>query len=294
MKALVIGANGQMGSDLMRRASATPNRPTMFPLTHAELDVTDEFAVRTTLETMRPEVVIDTAAYHRVDEVELNPERTLAANALAPFRLAQACAHISASLVFVSTDYVFGGDRSRRTPYGEGDTPAPLNVYGASKLAGEALVRAALERHFIIRTSGLYGLSGATGRGGNFVERMLALAAQGKPIRVVNDQHLCPTFTLDLADAMLDLITTEQYGLHHITNDGACSWYEFTARVPAVRAARRSLPDHLGGVQERRRPAFSALAHPAWLAAGSSPLRHWGQALGDYLAPRRHQPARAA
>jgi len=131
----------------------------------------------------------------------------------------------------MSTDYVFGGDETRTTPYLETDAPAPINVYGVSKLAGEHLVRYLLERHFIFRVTGLYGVAGSSGKGGNFVELMLRLAREGKDIRVVDDQRLTPTYTVDLAQQIAAVIETEHYGLYHATSQGDCTWYEFAAEI---------------------------------------------------------------
>src|SRR5205807_5635240 len=130
-----------------------------------------------------------------------------------------------------STDYGFGGDRERRAPYAETAATHPVNVYGASKVAGESLLRAAWPKHFLVRGSGLYGVAGSAGKGGNFVETMLRLAREGKPIRVVADQRLSTTFTRDLAEKVVELLATERYGLYHVTNSGDSSWYEFAAEI---------------------------------------------------------------
>ena len=215
MKILLIGANGQLGSDLRDIVANSPH--SVIPLTHSEIEVTQPQSIQAILTFHQPNVIINTAAYHKVDEVEQNPEKAFAVNAIAPWHLALACRQQDIPLLFISTDYVFGGDHLRHTPYTEQDLPAPLNIYGASKLAGEALVRTAWEKHYVVRTSGLYGVRGASGKGGNFVEFMLRLANEGKDIKVVTDQRLTPTYTMDLAKKLLALIESEKYGLYHVT-----------------------------------------------------------------------------
>jgi dTDP-4-dehydrorhamnose reductase len=164
MKIAVIGANGQLGVDLCRVLSAE----TIVPLTHADLDVSNSERVDQMLGSVAPDVVISTAAFHKVEECEKQPGTSFAVNATGPRNLALACRRINAVLVHFSTDYVFDG--SRRQPYVESDLPQPLNVYGVSKLAGEGMVALTWKRHFVIRTCSLYGVAGSSGKGGNFVE----------------------------------------------------------------------------------------------------------------------------
>src|SRR6516165_2880055 len=190
---MLIGAAGQLGAELAEVLA----RETTVPLTHADIEITDSRSVKFAFERHRPDVVINMAAFHRVDDCETEMERAFQVNAFAVRGLAQACRQFGAVLVHFSTDYVFAGEKTE--PYVETDRPGPLSVYGASKLAGEYLVSATLSRHFLIRTCGLYGLGGSRSKGGNFVETMLRLAAAGKPLRVVSDQVATPTYTEDLA-----------------------------------------------------------------------------------------------
>jgi dTDP-4-dehydrorhamnose reductase len=288
MRILIIGANGQLGSDIVRVLKEGFPQHEAIPLTHRELEITDPASIRATLEMVLPDVVIDTAAYHKVDEVETNPEKAFAVNAIAPLNLAKGCNTIGARLVFLSTDYVFGGDLSRTTPYTEQDVPAPLNVYGASKLAGEYLVRANCEKHLVIRTSGLYGVRGASGKGGNFVELMLRLAREGKEIKVVNDQRLTPTFTPDLAAKLINLIDTSQFGVFHITSEGSCSWFEFASKIFELSQVQPSLKPTTSAEFKPTaiRPRYSVLAKQALAAAGLPPMRPWPEALAAYLVER--------
>src|SRR5947209_8544183 len=226
MRVAVLGANGQLGRDLCPRL---PGEVT--PWTRERADLTRPEALRATLAELRPDVVVNCAAYNLVDKAEAEPEAAFAVNAWGVRHLALACRDMGCVLVHFSTDYVFGLDDARRTPYAEADAPGPVSVYGLSKLAGEYVVRALCPRHFVIRTCGLYGVWGSGGKGGNFVETMLRVAGQGKPLRVVNDQVCTPTYTVDLATAIAELVQTERYGLHHLTSAASCSWYEFARQI---------------------------------------------------------------
>jgi dTDP-4-dehydrorhamnose reductase len=284
MRVALIGANGQLGSNLARALSTMD----LVPLTHGDVDVCDQTCTDR-LRQICPEVVINTAAFHRVDDVELDATEAFRVNAAAVHRLARWCAQNSSVLVHISTDYVFGGDRGRTKPLTESDAPAPLNAYGCSKLAGEFAVRATGCRHFIIRSSGLYGRAGSSGKGGNFVETMLRLAREGRPIRVVNDQRLTPTFTADLATKIAELLNTERFGLYHVTNSGDCTWYEFAAEIFRLSGLQ---PDFAPTTTASfgapaPRPAYSVLARQALLAVGLPDMPHWRDALGRYLAGRR-------
>jgi dTDP-4-dehydrorhamnose reductase len=287
MKTVVlIGANGQLGSDLQDALRASGH--TVIGLTHADIEVADVDDVRATLARHSPDVVVNTAAYHKVDEVEGNPERAFLVNAIAPWWVAVVCREQNAEVMFISSDYVFGGDAARRHPYTETDGPAPLNVYGASKVAGECLVRAANPKHYIVRTSGLYGQRGASGKGGNFVEVMLRLAAQGKPIKVVDDQRLTPTHTVDLARALTALLETGYHGLYHITSEGDCTWYEFAVKIFQLSGLEVN-PSPTTSAEFKTvaaRPSYSVLSKAALPSIGLPPMRHWHDALSDYLHHR--------
>ncbi|PYY03568.1 MAG: dTDP-4-dehydrorhamnose reductase, partial [Acidobacteria bacterium] len=227
MKIAVIGANGQLGTDLCRVLAHQDMA--VVPLLHRDLDVTDVAQVGQILDSIQADVVISTAAYHKVEECEKQPAFSFAVNAIGPRNLAVACQRHNSVLVHFSTDYVFDGQR--REPYTESDLPRPLNVYGVSKLAGEGMIALTWERSFVIRTCGLYGVAGSSGKGGNFVETMLEKARDAEMIRVVNDQVLTPTFTGDLAEAVGQLIQAKAYGLYHVSAEGQCSWYEFARAI---------------------------------------------------------------
>lgn len=286
--AAIIGCNGQLGTDL--QPALRDWRIT--GLTHAELDVCDAAGARTMLASVRPDVVINTSAFHKVDLCEDEPIPTFAVNAIGAYNLARLATELDFTLVHFSSDYVFEG--SGCVPYREDDPTHPLSVYGTSKLAGEKLVRAFCPRHFIIRSTGLYGVAGASGKGGNFVETMIRLGKAG-PVRVVDDQVMTPTATADLAAAVAALLAREgdaavPYGLYHITSAGQCSWYVFAKTIFELAGMAVDLTPITTAESgaKARRPAFSVLDHGKWLRAGFAELRPWQGALADYLRAKGH------
>ncbi|HEV3238661.1 MAG TPA: dTDP-4-dehydrorhamnose reductase [Gemmataceae bacterium] len=284
MKYAVIGAKGQLGHDLVARL---PGEVTA--LTHAEADLTKSEALSEKLAQLNPDIVINCAAYNFVDRAESEQAAAFAVNAWGVRDLAKICAVQNRVLVHFSTDYVFGLDGNRRLPYSETDAPGPLSVYGINKLAGEYAVRSICPRHFVIRTCGLYGVWGSGGKGGNFVETMLRVAGQGKPLRVVNDQICTPTYTVDLAEATIGLLKTGQYGLYHLTNSDCCSWFEFAQAIfemEGIKADLNPIPssDYPTAAQ---RPSYSVLAAKAFEARGFAQLRPWRTALAAFLSERR-------
>lgn len=284
MKVLVIGANGQLGGEF---AAAWPEAAVV-GVTRAELDVTDEAAIGPVLAQVRPDVVINTAAFHKVDVCEREPAASFLVNATAARSVAQACEAAGAACVYISTDYVFDGDAGRA--YREGDGRRALNVYGASKIAGEDMVRTACERAYIIRSTGLYGVRGASGKGGNFVETILRRADETGRLQVVADQTLSPTATADLAAGIGRVVRDGPPGVYHVTNQGALSWWEFASL--AVRLSGRAGRVTVEPVrsadwdQSVRRPAYSVLENAAMAGAGMPPLRPIDEALADYLRAR--------
>ncbi|MBO0700838.1 MAG: dTDP-4-dehydrorhamnose reductase [Zavarzinella sp.] len=283
MKTVVLGAPGQLGRDLCPRLAGE-----VVPLARADADLTDAARLRDKLGELRPAVVVNCAAYNFVDKAEAEPDAAFAVNAWAVRNLSIACRDLDCTLVHFSTDYVFGLDAARKTPLLETDAPGPVSVYGLSKLAGEYLVRALCPKHFVVRTCGLYGVWGSGGKGGNFVETMLRLAGQGKPLRVVNDQRCTPSFTADIAEATAALIQTGKFGLYHLTNAGDCTWFEFAReifRISGVAADLASITSEQFGAPARR-PAYSVLANDKAVSAGIRPLRPWQDAVRAYLGQR--------
>jgi dTDP-4-dehydrorhamnose reductase len=288
MKYAILGAAGQLGRDLCPRLSGEVNA-----LTRAEADLTHADQLRMVLHGLRADVVINCAAYNQVDRAESEPAAAFAVNAWGVRNLALVCRDLNCTLVHISSDYVFGLDSERRLPYVEQDPPGPLSVYGLSKLAGEYLVRALCPRHFVIRTCGLYGLWGSGGKGGNFVETMLRLAGQGKPLRVVADQICTPSYTVDIARAAIALLTTNRFGLYHITNSGACSWFEFAGAIferAGISASLTPISSREYGASARR-PNFSVLNLGAFESLGLRAPRNWREALAAYLDERQRKQA---
>ena len=276
----MIGAPGQLGQDLMRVFDEDA-----VGFAHQDLDVTDEARVASAISSAEPDWVLNTAAFHRVDDCELDPTSTFAVNAVGALNVARAAADVGSGVVFYSTDYVFGGeDRERDHPYEEGDSPHPLSVYGASKVAGEQLVAQANPRHLVVRSAGLYGTA-TSRKGWTFPELMLNKARTDGFVRVVTDQVLSPTFTADLAQKTKELIEHDATGLFHLTNAGECSWFEFARGafdLVGVEAEMESIDS--GQFQQRaRRPPYSALTTTRLEKVGVKPLRPWEEALSDYL-----------
>jgi dTDP-4-dehydrorhamnose reductase len=286
MKIVVLGSGGQLGRDLVPRLQGE-----VLAWTRAEADLTRPRDLRDALGAARPDVVINCAAYNLVDRAESRPEDAFAVNAWGVGDLAAACHDLGCTLVHLSTDYVFGLDAGRRTPWAETDAPGPCGVYGLSKWAGEGLVRALCPRHFVVRTCGLYGVWGSGGKGGNFVETMLRLAGQGRPLRVVADQTCTPTYTADLAAAVAALLPTGRSGLYHLTNSGECTWHEFAAAIFELAGVTADLTPITAAEfgAAARRPTYSVLANRAYAAEGLPPLRPWREALAAYLDERNRR-----
>ena len=280
----IIGAGGQLGFDLVR-TFAPPGG--LVPLGRADLDLLDAARTREVLRSLRPTHVLNTAAYNRVDRAEDDRAAAFALNAEAVGTLAGVVQELGATLVHFSTDYVFDGRKG--SPYTEDDEPAPINVYGESKLAGERLARARCERTFVFRVCGLFGIARSRGTGGtNFVETMLGLAAAGQPIRVVTDQVLTPSGTLDLARKVWQVTATGAHGTYHLTNAGQTSWYDFAREVFRLAEVRPDLTPVTAAQFGARaqRPAFSVLARRRLAALGLDDLRPWAAALRAYVAER--------
>jgi dTDP-4-dehydrorhamnose reductase len=279
-RVLITGGGGQLASDLEEQLSA---RAEVRAPTRSKLDVTDDPAVESALSELSPDTVFNCAAFHNLDVCEREVDRSFEVNARAVKRLAERCRDVGAKLVHLSTNYVFDGSGGR--PYREDDPPAPRSVYAISKLAGEYMALAYAPGALVVRSSGLYGLHGSESKGGNFVTRMLSRAKEQGELKMVEDQRLNPTFTADLAAALIDAVETRAAGILHLTNSGDCSWFEFTVEIlrlagvdAAIEAVETTVPP--GGVD---RPLNGVLDRVAADAAGLSPLRPWDEALADYM-----------
>lgn len=280
MKVLVIGSTGQLGQDLLRVFGDQATG-----VGHQDLDVTDGVGVASALRQLKPDWVLNTAAFHRVDDCEISPPLTFGVNALGASNVARAAAAVGAGVVFFSTDYVFSGrGRQKGCPYREEEAADPQTVYGASKLAGEHLVMQGNEKCLVLRSAGLYGCA-TSRKGWTFPELMIRKARAEGVVRVVTDQVLSPTFTDDLASRVRELIGRGASGLFHVVNAGECSWFEFARRVFELARIRVRLePIETAQTQRRaRRPSYSALTSARTDEVGLSPLRTWDEALGHYL-----------
>ncbi len=281
MRVLLLGANGQLGSDI-RRLWRDPSVE-LVAAARADADVTDAAAVSRLIEGAKPDVVINTTAFHNLPLCEEDPETAFRVNAVGGRNVAKAAAAVGAAMVQLSTDYVFDG--TKRTPYLEDDARRAVNVYGAAKIATEDIVRQSNPETLIVRVSGLYGLAGSAGKGGNFVETMLRLANEGKPVRVVSDQVTAPTNTAEISEALLPLVKDGARGVVHLAAAEGCSWYEFAA---AIFEACGLTPDfapvttaEFGAPLER--PMYSVLG-----STRAPALRHWRDGLLRYLREKGH------
>jgi dTDP-4-dehydrorhamnose reductase len=282
MRIAVIGAQGQLGSDLMpllgERAVA---------LGHGDIELIAPATIEAALDARQPTHVINCAAYNLVDKAEEEPEAAFAVNAFGTRNLAQWCAAREVVLIHISTDYVFGLDGQRQTPLSESDPTGPVSVYGASKLAGETFVRTICPRHIVIRTCGLYGHRAARGKG-NFVETMLRLGRERPELKIVADQRCTPTSTADLARAVARLVETDASGVYHATNAGNCSWFQFASEI--FRLANlpvRAIPVTAAEYKAKaRRPDYSVLDGARLTGILGQPLAPWQDALERYLGSR--------
>ena len=283
MKIIVIGANGQLGSDLVSVLKGGE----IIPLTHSDVEISELKSVSNMFEKYKPQIVINTAAFHNVPECEKNELKAFMVNGLGAKYLAQNCVAHDCVLLHISTDYVFDGRKD--SPYLEDDTPNPLNAYGISKLAGEHFIRSIMETYFIVRTCGLYGIHKCRAKGGNFVDTMLKLSKEKEEIKVVGDEYLTPTYTLDLANQITELIKTDSYGLYHITNEGFCSWYEFAKAIFDILDMKVNLKEigHKEFYSVVKRPPYSVLENGRLRSLGINKMRHWKDALQSYLLERK-------
>ncbi len=281
MKIMIIGARGQLGQDLVR----VFEQDELLCPSHEELDVDDYDTVRDYLRSNIPEFVIDTAAYHIVPECEKEPERSFRVNAFSVRNLSSVCNEIGASLVYISTDYVFDG--KKQAPYDENDLPSPLNIYGVSKLLGECFARWS-SSYYIVRVSSLFGVAGCRAKGGgNFVETMLNIAKNKNIINVTANIVCSPTYTLDAARQIKHIIENKlDSGIYHVANNGECSWFDFAEEIFRqenidIKLIPKEETQDTAGV---KRPLYSVIK-----TVKLRPMRDWREALSEYLRERRER-----
>jgi dTDP-4-dehydrorhamnose reductase len=284
MKILLLGANGQLGTDLLK---TNPGHEVLAAV-RSDADITDEKSVRALVVKNRPAWVVNTTAFNRTEECEETPELAFAVNALGPRNVARAASSIGARLLTISSDFVFDGTKG--APYVESDPAKPLSVYGLSKYGGECLARAEAQDAVVVRGSSLFGAAGSSGKGGNFVEAVIKKARAGQPVPVVDDIVMSPTYTHDMAVRLWELIDRKAPGgLYHAANDGACSWHAFAAeafRLLSIPAPRPVPAAEFPG--KMRRAPFTALASEKLRVLGLAPLRPWKEALKAYLVEKKH------
>lgn len=273
MRIVVTGANGQLGKEIAKQGSGHE----LVLTDYDTLNITDSSAVAAFMKAIKPEAVIHCAAYTNVDGAESDYDGAFRVNVIGSQNVAAGCLETGARLVYISTDYVFDGERQQ--PYREFDPVNPQNVYGITKWQGEEMVKQILGRHYVIRTAWLYG------EGNNFVRTMLNLAEKNSTLRVVNDQIGTPTSTVDLAKSIFALLATDAYGTYHGTCQGHCSWYEFACEI--FRQAGRSIEVLPVMTSEfprpAKRPAHSILDNYMLRMTVGDPMRSWQKALEEYV-----------
>jgi dTDP-4-dehydrorhamnose reductase len=282
VKVAVVGANGQLGRDVAE--AFAENGDAVLSLSHSDIEISDLDSVTRILRDLKPELIVNTAAVHHVERCEQDPGSAFAVNALGPRNLAMVGQDLNAIVMQVSTDYVFDGDKME--PYQEDDAPRPLNTYGNTKLAGEHFVRSTCDRHFVLRTSGLYGKHPCRGKGGlNFVDLMLKLGKERGKVRVVDSEKVTPTSTYDLAQQMVRLSRSDSFGLYHATAEGSCSWYDFAREIFSMAGmpVTVEIADPKEFPSKVPRPKYSVLENTALKAAGVNSFRSWQEGLGHYL-----------
>jgi dTDP-4-dehydrorhamnose reductase len=287
LKVFLIGVDGQLGTD-MKQCFTAKGIEVHGLIGLKEIDICNYDDSLYKIAGSKPDIVINTAAFHNVDLCEDELEQTFRVNVGGVKNIAGICREMDIPLMNFSTDYVFDGNKS--TPYLEDDCPGPLSVYAISRLGGERVVKYMLDKYYIVRLSGLYGHAGCTGKGNmNFIETMLRLAESKKEIRIVDDQVLTPTSTVDVANRLSELIVTGKYGLYHMTNTGSCSWYEFACEIFKLMDIKVDVvpvsTEEFGA--RALRPKYSVLDNKNIRKAGIKDMDEWKKALRHYLEERK-------
>jgi dTDP-4-dehydrorhamnose reductase len=284
MKVAVIGADGQLGSDICKALEHTKHE--LVPLTIEHIDISHLGFTAHLLNEIKPQLVINTAAFHDVPRCEREPETAFKVNGMGARNVALACNDIDAVLMHISTDYVFDG--AKKAPYIESDRPLPLNVYANTKFSGEHFVESIAKKYYILRVSGIYGKAPCIGKGGNnFVELMLKLSKSKPEVRVVDDEFLTPTSTVEVSRQIVKIIDAgPEFGLYHCTAQGSCSWYEFAKEIfditkPDIKF-NKAIPGEFK--IEVNRPTYSVLENKHLKDQGIDILRHWKEGLKEYLS----------
>jgi dTDP-4-dehydrorhamnose reductase len=279
---LLIGGSGQLGTAL--RAELAGDEIASPP--HVAFDLVNDDPA-SLLDGPHYDVAINCAAFHNVDTCEREPDKAFAANTLAVDMMARACAARDIAFMTISTDYVFDGTATK--PYIETDTPGPRTAYGVSKLGGEYLTRRSGPKHYVVRTSGIFGTVGTSSKGYSLVDKVLGQAERGEPTRMVADMRFSPSYAPHVARAIHAIIDGQAYGVHHVTNAGECSWFEFVQKAFAKAgfADAELEPVAYGSFGNPvQRPMYSPLANTSFARAGIAAMPSWESALDDFLIAR--------
>jgi dTDP-4-dehydrorhamnose reductase len=281
MRIVVIGSTGQLGTDVVK---VLRKEHDVIGLTHENIEITD-YNSCLVLKQHRPDIIVNTAAFHKTDQCEEEPLKAFSVNAIGARNVAAVSRETEAINIFIGTDYVFDGSKER--PYTENDVPNPVNTYGVSKLAGEFFTRQST-RHYVVRVASLFGVAGSSGKGGNFVETIIAKARKNEAISVVDDMWMSPTYTRDAAMMIGNVIGAKlPYGVYHATNEGYCTWFDFAREIVKLIGLKPTLKPTktLESTGKARRPRFSALRSTKLPKCGFR-MRGWREALVDYLAEK--------
>lgn len=284
MKIALIGAAGQLGSDIQR--ANTKYSYEVIPITHEDMDVTDFNKAYKVLKEIKPEVIINTSAFHKVDDCEKESDKAYAVNTIGVRNLGVISNELNSPIVQISTDYVFDGEKEDKTiGYTEFDVPNPTNIYGISKLRGEKLLSTVVNKYYIVRTAWLFGTGGSKSKGGNFVTTMLRLAKERDELKVVNDQIGTPTNTYHLACQILELIKYPYYGTYHATCEGMTSWYDYALEIFRQAGVNiRVVPVSSNEFKTlAKRPDFSVLENKMLKLQDINIMPEWQKALAEYL-----------
>jgi len=282
----IIGPNGQLGTDLVKTFSEFGWK--VNPITHEEIQVENLHSVRESLKNISADWIINTAAFHKVDECEKNPEKSWLINASGPANVALVANEIGTKTLFISSDYVFSGNKELGDAYSENDPVSPVNAYGHSKAAGELVTLTANPKNIVVRISSVFGSAGSSGKGGNFIETILNKARAGEPLNVVNDMHMSPTYTVDASLKILESINQSCYGVIHASNAGTATWFTFATRILEQAGLKASLtPTESDFSQPLKRPLNSTLKSSK-IDSINKINAPWEDALYRYLVEKGH------
>ncbi|MFX0133837.1 MAG: dTDP-4-dehydrorhamnose reductase [Candidatus Hodarchaeota archaeon] len=289
MRVVVIGANGQLGSDI---CLSIKKKYEVIELIQPDIEISDKNSIDKALNPYKGDLVINTAAYHDLKKCEENPQIAFAVNAIGSSDLARWCLKNNSVLLHVSTDYVFDGKKG--SPYIESDVANPLNTYGISKLAGEHYIEAILDKYIIIRVSGLYGIHPCIGKPGkNFVEIFIRLIENKETQEFGGQEWLTPTSTKSIADQLIPLIESNEFGIFHVTNEGECSWFEFGEEIIKQIGSSTILTHRKEDSKKDplaiKRPKYSVLENKRLKDLGINIMPHWKDALNEYLQIRKNK-----